>query len=187
MGFRREKVVEKGMFLSPALGVDSTYEIIEDQGQPNGLAVRCTESGELYGTDVLAKPTAAQIESQHSGFVREVAAWLVANNGDPIREQRAVEVVRTTTLLDYTTEDLKDDVVWVRSNDLSARMNLLGRHLSADRREAIISMAGSIAAANGLNETDARFVELLGTGLGLDADAVMNIVMMAMNGGLSAA
>ena len=182
MGFRGPKVIERGVFLSPALGVDSTYEVIEDTSRPNGLAVRCAESGETYGTDILAQPTGAQLDEQYNGFVRELAAWLMANNGHPAREERAVAAVRRTTRLDYSVEDLHDDIAWVRSHDLSARMNFLGRSLPEARRTTIISIAGEIAAANGLNETDARFVELLGAGLGFDPEQVMGIVMSAMDG-----
>lgn len=187
MGFRSKKVLERGVFLSPALGLDTPYELVEDSSQPDGLAVHCVESKEVFGTDVLAKPTQAQIGEQYNGFVREVAAWLVANNGDSARGEAAVVQVRQATAMDYALEDLNDDVGWVRENDLSARMNLLGRHLGEPQRRNLVSIAGTIAAANGLNETDARFIELMGAGLFVDSETVAGLVMAAMSGGQLAA
>lgn len=177
MRFSGRKVVEKGVFTSPALGVDSPYELVEDSGRENGLAVRCVESKEMYDTDVLAAPTLAQLSEQHNGFVRELGAWLVANNGNPAREQAAVSQVRSRTAMDYSVEDLQDDVVWVRQNGLSARMKLLGAHLSNERKTGLLETAAAIAGSNGVSQSDAQFLELLGQGLGFEADVVMEILV----------
>jgi len=61
-------------------------------------------------------------------------------------------------------------------------------HLPEHRRMELLQLAARAAASSGLSESDAQFVELLGSGLGFDADAVMDVVLEAMgNPGASAA
>jgi hypothetical protein len=190
MGFLGSKVVEKGMFTSPALGVDSQYELIEDDSMPQGLAVRCVESKTTHDISVLAQPTLAQLTSQHQGFVREISAWLVANAPQNTSRQRAaVREIRRLTSLDYVSDDLENDVEWVRTADLSKRMHVLGKHLDEARRVGLIELAATVGAAgDGLAESDAQFIEILGTGLQFDTDTTMQTVMNAVNNaGLAAA
>jgi len=188
MKLRGPKVVEKGMFTSPTLGIDSPYELIEDSSKPNGLSVRCVESKDIFDTDLLAKPTLAQLEDQHNAFAREVCAWLVANNDSETRRTSSVDAIRDLTSLDYVAEDLDADVEWVRQFDVTARMRVLSVHLPEHRRMELLQLAARAAASSGLSESDAQFVELLGSGLGFDADAVMDVVLEAMgNPGASAA
>ena len=187
MGLRRAKVIESGTFRSPALGVDSPYELIEDSGREDGLAVRCTESKETYGTDVLSHPTIGQIDDQFRAFVREVCAWLIANNPSPVREEASVAEIRRATSLDYTAVDLANDVEWIKTFDLTGRMHFLAGNMPDEKRRLeLLHVAANVAASSGLSESDAKFVEVLGTGLGFDGDTVMNIVVSAMNGSLAA-
>ena len=186
MGLRRAKIIEKGMFASPALGIDSPYELIEDSDRPDGLAVRCTASKETYGTEVLAYPTIGQIDDQQRAFVREICAWLMANNASPAREQAAVQETRRATSMDYTAVDLANDREWIKSFDLTGRMRFLAANADEQRRLDVLHVTANVAASSGLSESDAQFVELLGAGLGIDGDTVMGIVMSAMNGSLAA-
>ena len=187
MGFRGPKVVEKGMFTSPALGADSPYELIIDKSMPNGLAVRCVESKETYGTEILATPTLAEVNQQHNAFVREVCAWLVANSPAAERQAAAVSEIRRLTALDYTSDDLTADVEWIRQTEISHRLRILAAHLDDGRRMGLLRIAAAVAASSGLGETDAQFIERLGTGLGFDEDTVMQVVITAMNSGQAAA
>lgn len=185
MGFRAAKALEKGMFLSPALGVDAPYELIEDSSMPDGLAVRCLESKTKHGTEALSAPTLAAMAEQHRAFVREVCAWFVANGREnPVRQHTAVREIRRLTGTDYVFEDLADDVSWVRETDLSKRLHVLGTYLDDARRRGLVELAASIACAAGtLSKSDAQFIELLGTGLKLDPQFVTNAVVSASNSG----
>lgn len=187
MGFRGPKVVEKGMFTSPALGIDAPYELIIDKSMPNGLAVRCIESKEMYGTEILATPTLVEIDQQHNAFVRELCAWLVANSAAAERQGAAVSEIRRLTALDYTADDLTADVEWIRQTEISHRLRVLTAHLDDRRRMGLLRIAAAVAASSGLGETDAQFIERLGSGLGFDEDTVMQVVVTAMHSGQSAA
>ena len=184
MGFRGAKAIEKGIFLSPALGTDSVYELVKDDGYDDGLAVRCVESKKLYDTSVLSAPTLAQIAAQHNGFVREVCAWLVTNGANnPDQRVVAISEVRRITAQDYSDADLDTDIAWIRDNDLSQRLHVLGKHLDEQRRQRLVQLAAKVGAANGgLTESDAQFIELLGSGLKLDASAVESAVVSALQG-----
>lgn len=183
MGFRSPKALEKGMFLSPALGVDAPYELIEDEFMPNGLAVRCIESKTKHDTETLATPTLADMADQHRAFVREVCAWFVANGREnPVRQHTAVHEIRRLTGADYVFEDLAEDVGWVRDTDLSTRLHVLGKHLDEARRKGLVQLAATIGTAGGeLSKSDTQFVELLGAGLKLSPDFVASTVVTAMN------
>ncbi len=182
MGFRGPKVVEKGMFTSPELGVDTPYELIVDSSMPDGLAVRCVESKQKYGTEVLAAPTIAQVNQQHNAFVRELSAWLVANGAAQERQAAAVQEVRRLTGLDYTSDDLTNDVMWIRKTEISHRLPILSQHLDDGRKIGLLRLAAAVAASSTLGESDAQFIERLGAGLGFDEDTVMQVVLNAMNG-----
>ena len=179
MGFRSSKALEKGYFLSPALGIDSLYELIEDASMPNGLAVRCLESNNTYPTEVLAAPPLSELAEQHRAAVREISAWLVANGQEsPNRKNMAVQEVRRLTGADYIFEDLASDVLWVRNGSLSPRLHLLGKHLDEARRKGLLVLATTVGAAGGnLSQSDVQFIELLGTGLKLDSRLVEQVVL----------
>jgi len=181
MRLRGPKVVETGIFTSPTLGCDSPYELVEDASKPSGFSVRCVESNDVFDTDVLATPTLAQLDEQHDAFARELSAWLVANNDSEVRRESAISEVRELTNLDYSPEDLVGDVEWVRAVDLSARMRVLSAHLPQDRRSALLRLAAQVAASSGISESDAQFIELLGTGVGFHSDVIMAVVVEAMH------
>lgn len=180
MGFRGPKVVEKGMFTSPALGIDSPYELVIDKTMPDGLAVRCVESKETYGTEILANPTIAQVNKQHNAFVRELCAWLVANGQTPERERAAIAEVRRLTALDYAPVDLTADVGWIRHTEISHRLPILAAHLDEGRRLGLLQLAAAVAASSSVSPTDAQFIERLGTGLDITEDEVMQVVVDAV-------
>ena len=183
MGFRSPKALEKGMFLSPALGVDAPYELIEDEFMPNGLAVRCIESKTKHDTEVLATPTLSDMADQHRAFVREVCAWFVANGREnPARQHTAVHEVRRLTGSDYVFEDVAEDVAWVRDNDLSTRLHVLGKYLDEARRKGLVQLAARMGTAGGeLSQSDTQFIELLGVGLKLTPEFVAETVLAAMS------
>lgn len=175
------------MFTSPALGYDSPYEVVVDKAMDDGLAVRCVESTSTYGTEVLARPTLAQIDQHHHASVREMCAWLVANNTVEQRQRCAVLEVRRLTSLDYTTADLVNDLDWIRQTDIGPRLRMLAGYLDDDRRLGILRTAAAVASASGVGKTDAHFIENLGAGLGFDEDTVMRVVLAAVQSSQTAA
>lgn len=177
MGNIHPTVIETGTFASPTTKSDAPYELVQ---HPTGeLVVTCLTTGTAHDVSVLAEPTNADIESQRRAFMREIAAWLSANGpANPPREQLAVEEVGRALNAVYTAQDLADDREWIKTNDLSKRVNLLKKGLVEPSRLQLVEFAAQIAAAgSGVSETDAQFIEILGVGLGLQRDVVNNTVV----------
>lgn len=143
------------------------------------------------GTPVVgAAPTAAQIDAQYHALVREVSAWLVANGDQSDARQRAaLRELRQIRGDNYVLDDLDDDVLWIRSNDLGLRLPVLQAHLDIARRRGVLALMGTVAASNQqVSESDAQFIELVARGLGLDSVEVTQVVMTALqDAGLRAA
>lgn len=181
MGMNEPRIIETGVFASPATQQDSPYELIEN---PDGtMAVRCVQSGASFETSVLANPTYSDVEDQRRAFMREIAAWLATNGPtDPLRDEAASAAVSGALAAEYTQADLGDDQQWIQTHDMSARVPILKTCLDMERRLEMIEFAARIAAVgNGISETDAQFIEYLGAGLELNADVVANTVMQAIH------
>lgn len=180
MADSQNAVLETGVFASPATGADAPYQLTQ---HPSGqLMVTCLTSGTNYDVSVLAIPTHAAVDAQRRAFIRELAAWLSTNGPDnPPREQMAVSEVSRLLSATYTAEDLASDRAWIASNDLSKRVKILKNGLSEQDRLGLVEFAARVGAAGtGVSETDAQFIEILGVGLGLDRDVVMNTVVAAI-------
>ncbi len=180
MGRKKATVIETGQFASPSLQADGPYELIQ---QPSGeLSVKCVTSGTTHDVAVLSVPTRADIESQRRAFLRELAAWLSTNGpNNPAREQLAVSEVSSALQASYSTTDLANDRQWITTNDLSKRVKILKNGLSNAEHLEIVEFAARIAAAGtGVSETDARFIEILGAGLGLSREITTNAVVSAI-------
>lgn len=180
MGRKKATVIETGQFASPSLNADGPYELIQE---PSGeLSVKCVTSGTTHDVAVLAVPTRADVESQRRAFTRELAAWLSTNGpNNPAREQLAVAEVSRALQASYTTADLASDREWIKSNDLSKRVKILKNGLSSAEHLELVEFAARIAAAGtGVSETDARFIEILGSGLGLSREVTTNAVVSAI-------
>jgi len=130
-----------------------------------------------------------ELRDQWAALVREIPAWLVANDPDnPSRRRCAVREVRRITQEGYVADDLDDDVDWIMNNDLGRRLPIVMHHDMAHRRELVELAAEIGAVSTGLSESDTQFIELLGAGLGIQLDTVEALVMNAVrSAGLRAA
>ena len=126
--------------------------------------------------------TTAELHQQHRALVREIPAWLVANDpNNPSRRRVAVREIRRITQEGYVADDLDDDVAWVLGQDLGLRLPIVA-HRSEDARRTLIELAAAVASVgSGVSASDAQFIELLGIGLELDPDEVAGIVMSAVH------
>ena len=180
-------VLETGTFASPATQTDSPYQLLQ---KPDGsLVVVCVESRTHHAVSVLSAWSYADIESQRRAFIREIVAWFCTNGPkDEAREAAAVNEVKRVLASEYDTDDLKADQEWNATNDLSVRVPILRKTLPEPARLDLIELASRVATVgDGVSPTDAQFIEILGSGLGLDAEAVTNIVIAAMQSQAQAA
>lgn len=133
--------------------------------------------------------TALELRDQHLALVREIPAWLTANDPyNPSRRRMAVREIRRITGLEYVADDLDDDVQWILKQDLGLRLPIV-THTDRQTRRGLIELAAVVAAAGtGIGATDAEFIELIGSGLDLDPDEVEALVLTAaQNASLRAA
>lgn len=178
------KKVGTGVFFSPALDEDAPYELLDviEGRTVVGKKVRCVRSNELFEVDALAKPTNAQLIDQVAAAFREIGAWLVANAPDnPARQRTALRAIRRTIRENYLADDLERDVAWIATADLGQRIAFLRDNMTESGREQMVAFGAEIASSGGqLSETDAEFIERVGTGLGLPREAVYDIVVAAV-------
>ncbi len=123
----------------------------------------------------------SELYGQRNALVREIPAWLVANDPhNPSRRRAAVREVRRITQEEYVADDLDDDVEWIMTNDLGRRLPIV-IHLDIATRRELVELAADVASVGtGLTPTDAQFIELLGAGLGIEADLVEALVFAAV-------
>lgn len=178
------KKVGTGVFFSPALEEDAPYELLDviEGRTVVGKRVRCVKSKELFDVDALAKPTNAQLIDQVAAAFREIGAWLVANAPDnPARQRAALRATRRTIRENYLADDLERDVAWIATADLGQRIGFLRDNMTESGKEQMVEFGAEIASSGGqLSETDAEFIERVGTGLGLPREAVYDIVVAAV-------
>lgn len=122
-----------------------------------------------------------ELQGQRNALVREIPAWLVANDPhNPSRRRAAVREIRRITRDQYVADDLDDDVEWIMTNDLGRRLPIV-IHLDIVARRELVELAAEVASVgSGLSASDAQFIELLGAGLGIDADLVEALVVAAV-------
>ena len=144
--------------------------------------MRCVRSKELFDLDVLAKPTNAQLIDQVAAAFREIGAWLVANAPNhPARQRAALRAIRRTIKENYLADDLERDVAWIATADLGQRIGFLRDNMTESGKEQMVAFGAEIASSGGqVSESDAEFIERVGTGLGLPREAVYDIVIAAM-------
>lgn len=133
--------------------------------------------------------TATELSDQRLALLREIPAWLTANDPyNPSRRRAAVREIRRLTGLEYVADDLDDDVQWILNHDLGLRLPIV-MHTDEQSRRGLIELAAVVASVGtGISTTDAQFIELLGSGLGLDGQHVESIVVTAVqNASLRAA
>lgn len=125
--------------------------------------------------------TTIELHQQRLALVREIPAWLVANDPhNPSRRRAGVREIRRITHENYVADDLDDDVQWILNQDLGLRLPIVAC-LPEDARRALIELAAGVASVGtGVSSSDAQFIELLGAGLELDPDDVAGIVMSAV-------
>lgn len=122
-----------------------------------------------------------ELHDQRDALVREIPAWLVANDPhNPSRRRAAVREVRRISQDGYVSDDLDDDVEWIMTNDLGRRLPIV-IHLDMSIRRELIELAADVSAVGtGVNPTDVQFIELLGAGLGIEADIVEALLLSAV-------
>lgn len=184
MAKTKYKKVGSGVFFSPTLEADAPYELLDvvEGRTVVGKKIRCVQSKELFDLDVLVKPTNAQLIDQVSAAFREIGAWLVANGpNNPPRQRAALRTIRRTIKENYLADDLERDVSWIATVDLGQRIAFLRDNMTETGKEQMVEFAAEIGTAGGqLSESDAEFVERVGTGLGLPREAVYDIVVAAV-------
>lgn len=115
-----------------------------------GEHVQCLSCKTRYVTEVLGLPTAAQMQEQLPAGMRAIASVMLnadAPAGGPAR-RRAIEAVRGAGEVDYSDEDLSDDLG--RSPEaMMPEIEALGRQLQVDAREWYFAEAIRIAIADG--------------------------------------
>ena len=178
------KKVGSGIFFSPVLEADSPYELLDvvEGRTVVGKKVRCVQSKELFDLDVLNKPTNTQLIDQISAAFREIGAWLVANApNNPPRQRAALRAIRRTIKENYLADDLDRDVAWIATADLGQRIAFLRDNMTDGGRDQMVKFAAEIASSGSqVSETDAEFIERVGTGLGMPREAVYDIVVSAI-------
>ena len=178
------KKVGSGVFFSPALEADAPYELLDEISGRTviGKKVRCVRSKEVYDVDVLAKPTNAQLIDQVAAAFREIGAWLVANDpNNPPRQRAALRLIRRTIKENYLSDDLERDVAWIATADLGQRIAFLRENMTASGKDQMVKFAAEIASSGAnVSETDAEFIERIGTGLGLPREEVYDVVLSAV-------
>ena len=164
---------------------DLPYELIEvTEGRAvTGRAVRCVQSQQMFDVSTLATPTQAQIKAQVMAAYREVGAWLVANSPhSPSRHRTALRLIRRTVSDSYLVDDLERDMTWIATADLGQRIGFLRDQMIDAEKERLIDFGAEIAASSGeLSESDAEFIERVGTGMGLPSEAVYDIVLAKLS------
>lgn len=125
--------------------------------------------------------SAAEVTSQRMALVREIPAWLVANDPhNPSRRRTAVREIRRITGENYVADDLDDDAQWILSHDLGQRLPIVA-HAEIQLRYELVVLAADVACGGtGVSASDAQFIELLGAGMALDDTAVTNVVVAAV-------
>ena len=181
----KHKVVGSGVFYSPALDADAPYELLDvvEGRTVTAKAVRCVQTKQVFDVEVLARPTNAQMIDQVSAAFREVGAWLVANAPDnPARHRAALRLIRRTIRDNYLSEDLQQDVGWIASADIGARIAFLQGNFTDEGKEEMVVFAARIGSTGGpLSPSDAEFIERLGTGLGVPVERVHDLVIEAIS------
>lgn len=125
--------------------------------------------------------TQAELHSQRLALVREIPAWLVANDPhNPSRRRATVREVRRITGENYVADDLDDDVEWILSHDLGLRLPIVAL-LDEPARFNLVLLAADVACVGtGVSASDAQFIELLGAGLNLEETSVAEVVVIAV-------
>lgn len=125
--------------------------------------------------------TTTELADQRGALVREIPAWLSANDPhNPSRRRTAVREIRRITKQSYVADDLDDDITWILNNDLGRRLPIVA-HMDEGSRRELIELAAEVGVVGtGLSASDAQFIELLGAGLAMDDDLVAAVVMAAV-------
>ncbi len=174
-------ILETGEFFSPVLGADGPYELLERRGRqvaPHRV-VRCVSTGTEHPLAVLERPTARRVREQAIAASREIGAWMVSNDpNDSHRHTATLRSVRRRLRENYVAEDLANDLSWIATIDLGERFAVLHKWAEPHVRHDLIRLAAEIATSSGTTSpTDVSCIELLGTGLGVSADTVAEIVL----------
>ncbi|MBS2536945.1 TerB family tellurite resistance protein, partial [Catenulispora sp. NF23] len=184
------RVIGSGVFSCPACGADRNYERRKAQRfftlffipliplKVVGEFVRCTYCKNDFQASVLSRPTAAQFTDLLQNSVRGVMVNVLRRGGwdHPAARATAVQEIVTAGAVGYAEPNLAQDMQVV-PDDLSQMLAALAQQLPDTGREAMVTGATRVAAADGpIQPAERAIIDAVGASLGLSQPHVAGIV-----------
>lgn len=184
------RVIGSGVFSCPTCGADRNYERRKAQRfftlffipliplKTIGEFIRCTYCKNDFRESVLARPTASQFTDLLQNTVRGVMVNVLRRGGweHPGARALAVQEIVTAGAVGYGEPNLAQDMQVV-PEDLSQMLAALAGQMPASGREALLSGATRVAAADGpVQPAERAVIDTVGAGLGMSQAHVAGIV-----------
>lgn len=184
------RVIGSGVFSCPTCGADRNYERRKAQRfftlffipliplKTIGEFVRCTYCKNDFRDSVLSRPTAAQFTDLLQNTVRGVMVNVLRRGGweHPGARAAAVQEIVTSGAAGYSEQNLAQDMQVV-PEDLSQMLSALAGQLPDAGREALVTGATRVAAADGpVQAAERAVIDTVGAGLGMSQAYVAGIV-----------
>ena len=195
------RVIGSGVFSCPTCGADRNYERRKAQRfftlffipliplKTIGEFVRCTYCKNDFRESVLARPTAAQFTDLLQNTVRGVMVNVLRRGGwdHPGARAIAVQEIVTAGAVGYGEPNLAQDMQVV-PEDLSQMLASLAGQLPDADREALVTGAARVAAADGpVQPAERAVIDTVGAGLGMSQAHVAGIVAAVAPGAVAPA
>ncbi|WP_194897468.1 zinc-ribbon domain-containing protein [Catenulispora pinisilvae] len=190
------RVIGSGVFSCPACGADRNYERRKAQRfftlffipliplKVVGEFVRCTYCKNDFQASVLSRPTAAQFTDLLQNSVRGVMVNVLRRGAwdHPAARAAAVQEIVTAGAVGYAEPNLAQDMQVV-PDDLSQMLAALAQQLPDPGREALVTGAARVAAADGpIQPAERAIIDAVGASLGLSQPHVAGIVAAVVPG-----
>ena len=184
------RVIGSGVFSCPTCGADRNYERRKAQRfftlffipliplKVIGEFIRCTYCKNDFRESVLARPTAAQFTDLLQNTVRGVMVNVLRRGGweHPGARAIAVQEIVNAGAVGYGEPNLAQDMQVV-PEDLSQMLGGLAGQLPDAGREALVTGAARVAAADGpVQPAERAVIDTVGAGLGMSQAHVAGIV-----------
>jgi hypothetical protein len=195
------RVIGSGVFSCPTCGADRNYERRKAQRfftlffipliplKTIGEFIRCTYCKNDFRESVLARPTAAQFTDLLQNTVRGVMVNVLRRGGweHPGARAIAVQEIVNAGAVGYGEPNLAQDMQVV-PEDLSQMLGGLAGQLPDAGREALVTGAARVAAADGpVQPAERGVIDTVGAGLGMSQAHVAGIVAAVAPGAPAAA